>query len=168
MKQTNSVLRLALGGIFAAAICISTLIFQIPISLTHGYIHLGDAVILLCAALTGWLSVSAAALGSLLADLLSGYAIYCIPSALIKGCMAALIALTIRTTTSTRTVCFWFLLSELWMVLGYFLAEWLLLGYGLPLASASVLTNLIQALSGIILSLLFLKPFRTIFARFSL
>ena len=61
MSKRSSVLQLTLGGIFAALICIATMFFQIPVSLTHGYIHLGDALILLCASLLGWIAVPAAA-----------------------------------------------------------------------------------------------------------
>jgi len=37
------------------------------------------------------------------------------------------------------------------MVLGYFLVEWLVLGYGLAAASGAVFPNIVQGLSGVII-----------------
>ena len=42
-------------------------------------------------------------------------------------------------------------LAELVMVAGYFVTEWLFLGYGLAAAVGAVVPNLVQALSGVIL-----------------
>jgi len=43
-------------------------------------------------------------------------------------------------------------LAELWMVAGYFLVEWLLLGYGLAAAAGAVLPNVVQGASGVIVA----------------
>ena len=123
MNQKSSILKLTLGGIFAALICIATMFFQIPVSLTQGYIHIGDALILLCASLLGWIAVPAAAVGSMLADLLSGYAVYCLPTLIIKGGVALIVVLGVKENSSLWRALIWFVLAELWMVLGYFLVE---------------------------------------------
>lgn len=165
MSKRSSILQLTLGGIFAALICIATMFFQIPVSLTHGYIHLGDALILLCASLLGWIAVPAAAVGSLLADLLSGYAVYCLPTLIIKGGVALIVMLGVKSSTPLWRALIWFVVAECWMVLGYFLVEWLILGYGLAAAASAVVPNLMQGLSGVVLAGLFLKPFRMIYRR---
>lgn len=165
MNQKNSILKLTLGGIFAALICIATMFLQIPVSLTQGYIHIGDALILLCASLLGWIAVPAAAVGSMLADLLSGYAVYCLPTLIIKGGVALIVVLGVKENSSLWRALIWFVLAELWMVLGYFLVEWLVMGYGLAAAASAVVPNLIQGLSGVVLAALFLKPFRMIYRR---
>ena len=41
---------------------------KLPVSITQGYIHLGDGFILLGASLLGWASIPAAAIGSALAE----------------------------------------------------------------------------------------------------
>ncbi|MEG1776201.1 MAG: hypothetical protein RR367_06820, partial [Clostridia bacterium] len=42
------------------------------------------------------------------------------------------------------------IVAELGMGAGYFMAEWLVLGYGLAAASAAVIPNLVQGLSGVV------------------
>ena len=41
--------------------------------------------------------------------------------------------------------------AELVMVAGYFVVEWLALGYGLAAAAGAVVPNLVQGLSGVII-----------------
>ena len=65
-------MQLALGGMLAALVFVATSFFKLPVSVTQGYIHLGDGFILLGAALLGNTAIVAAALGSALADLLAG------------------------------------------------------------------------------------------------
>ena len=62
-KKNNRVLRLSLGGMLAALIFVATSFFKLPVSITQGYIHLGDGFILLGAALLGNTAIIAAALG---------------------------------------------------------------------------------------------------------
>ena len=106
-------------------------------------------------------AVAAAAIGSLLADILAGYAIYAPGTLVIKGLVAlvaALIwqrfsanrvrktALTVRLTAAIA--------AELVMVLGYFLYESLILGYGMG-ALPAVPANLGQAAVGVIIAMIF-------------
>jgi len=130
----------------AALVFAATYLFKIPISITQGYIHLGDAFILLGAVLLDWTAVPAAAIGSLLADLIAGYPLYCLPTFLIKAGVAAI------AVVGDWVRILWFVLAELWMVLGYFLVEWLPLGYGLAAALGAVGPNLVQGLSGVVIA----------------
>ena len=43
-------MQLALGGMLAALVFVATSFFKLPVSVTQGYIHLGDGFILLGAA----------------------------------------------------------------------------------------------------------------------
>lgn len=74
-----------------AVVCVSTMAIQIPIPL--GYMHLGNCFILLISVysdrLTGTL---AGGMGSALADLLSGYPQWILPTLIIKGLMGYVIA----------------------------------------------------------------------------
>ncbi|MCR5176477.1 MAG: ECF transporter S component [Anaerovibrio sp.] len=82
---------LCLSAIFMAIICVATMIIQIPIPL--GYAHLGDCVILLSAmCLDTSHAVLVSAVGSMLADFFTGFAIWCIPTLVIKGIMALIAA----------------------------------------------------------------------------
>ena len=84
-KSGIQTLTLALSGMMAALVFVATYFFKLPVSITQGYIHLGDGFILLGASLLGWASVPAAAIGSALADLLGGYTLYILPTFVIRG-----------------------------------------------------------------------------------
>ena len=78
---------LCLTAVMAAITCIATMVIQIPIPL--GYAHLGDAFILLTVLFIGRKSgIWAGGIGSALADLLTGYAYWAIPTFIIKSLMA--------------------------------------------------------------------------------
>ena len=69
---------------FAALITVATAFIKIPAPL--GYAHAGDSMVFLAASvLPAPLSFIAAAVGGALADLLSGYAVWALPTALIKA-----------------------------------------------------------------------------------
>lgn len=91
MKQSEKnakLLRIVRTGLMAAMICLLTTLLHIPTP--NGYIHCGDAVIYLAAAtLPLPYAVAAAAVGGAMADFLSGYAAYILPTFLIKGILAA-------------------------------------------------------------------------------
>jgi len=165
MSAKNRILQLTLGGVFAALICITTMFLKIPVPITQGYVHLGDALILLCASLLGWLAIPAAAIGSMMADLIAGYPLYCLPTFIIKGLVAAVVVLMVNHKTPLWKAIIAFVAAELVMVAGYFLVEWLALGYGLAAAATAVVPNLLQGLSGVVLASLFLHPFRMIYHR---
>ena len=157
MKNSNRVRRLTLGSMLAALIFVATSFFKLPVSLTQGYIHLGDGFILLGAALLGDpTAILAAALGSALADLLGGYTVYILPTFLIKGAVCAVAVAFLRTERPLWVRIAGMALAEAVMVLGYFAAEWLVLGYGLAAALGAVLPNIVQGLSGVIIGTLLL------------
>lgn len=155
MKKPQNLSRslsLAMGGMLAALIFVATCFLKLPIPMSGGYVHLGDGFILLGAALLGFLSVPAAALGSLLSDLLLGYTAYALPTFFLKGAVAAVaVAAMKRHHLLPRALLL--LLAEAVMVGGYFLVEWLLLGYGFSGALANVLGNAVQGLSGVVIAL---------------
>lgn len=142
---------LAYGGMMAALVLAATSFFRIPVSVTQGYIHLGDGFILLGAALLGTPAIAAAAIGSMLADLLGGYTLYIVPTFLIKGAVAFVAVRAFARPRSFPAVLLWLTLAEAVMVLGYFVMEWLVLGYGLAAALGALLSNVVQGLSGVII-----------------
>ena len=89
--NNNRTLSLVLTSVFAALICVCTLMVQIPIPATGGYANPGDGVLLLAAGLLPLpLSAAAAAIGSMLADVITGYMLYAPATFIIKGGMALL------------------------------------------------------------------------------
>ena len=136
----------ALCGMMAALIFIATYLLKIPVG--NGYIHLGDGFILLSAAVLGWPAVLSAAVGSMLADLLAGYSVYMLPTFVIKAAVAAIAVLACAKKSQPMQM-FTMLLAEIAMVAGYFVTDWVILGYGLAAATAAVLGNVLQGLSGV-------------------
>lgn len=149
MKRT-SVKQLTLAGALAALVFVMTYFPKVPVPVTGGYVHLGDGAIFLAALLLGPLSIPAAAIGSGLSDLLGGYMVYVLPTVLIKGAMA-FIAWKLYRKGSWLSALIAFLLAEAVMVLGYFALEAVL--YGLPVAAAAILPNVIQGVAGVALGL---------------
>ncbi len=163
VKQTkgNPTMRLALCGMMAALIFVATYFVKIPMAMTNGYVHLGDGFILLAASLLGWAAVPAAAVGSMLADLMGGYAMYLLPTFLIKAAVAAVAVLALKAKHEWLQV-LGLIAAEAVMVAGYFITEWLFLGYGLAAASAGVLGNTLQGLSGVVIGLLLIPLLRRV------
>jgi len=80
LKQTTA------GAAFAAVIFAATFLAHIPVPMTNGYVHLGDAFIFIAASLLPpFLSVPAAIIGASLADLLGGFPIYIPATVVIKA-----------------------------------------------------------------------------------
>ncbi len=148
----DKLLHMVLAAVFAAMTCAATMVIHIPIPATDGYINLGDAVVLLGAFLLGpAYGAAAGGIGSMLADLLLGYASYAPGTLIIKGLMALCAALLFRAlrNRTKAAVLLSSLAGETVMVLGYFAYESTLLGYGLA-AAASIAGNAIQGAAGIL------------------
>ena len=162
MRKQTPIFRLAYGGMLAALIFAATYFFKIPVSLTQGYIHLGDGFILLGAAMLGHTAIAAAAIGSMLADLLGGYTMYILPTFLIKGAVAAVAVWCYAKNRPVLLQLVLLTLAELVMVAGYFVVEWLVLGYGLAAAVGAVFPNIVQGLSGVIIAALLMPLLKRI------
>ena len=148
MNMHKPVNRLALAGLLAAVVVILTIVTYFPIPGVAGaYINLGDVGVYLSASLLGspWGALTAA-VGSGLADLLLGSAMYAGPTFLIKGGMALLASLLISRWKKTLPA---LLCAGLLMPAGYFLFETFL--YGAQTAAASLPLNGIQYAVGILL-----------------
>ena len=154
-KSYKKVYQLVLASLFAALTYVMTMVVQVP-SPMQGYVNLGDCAVLLSAWLLGPLYGGAAAgIGSMLADLLSGYAHYAPGTFAIKLAMAVAAALISR--ARQRRASHTLLLSqavsgvvaETIMVVGYFGYASLWLGKGLA-AAASIPGNIAQGVFGLV------------------
>ena len=84
-------------AMMAAIIFVCTYTFKIPIAITGGYTHLGDCAIFLGVMILGRKNGAiAAALGASMADLLGGFMLWVLPTAVTKGIMAYLMGLIIE------------------------------------------------------------------------
>jgi uncharacterized membrane protein len=150
----NRTKTIVLTALLAALACVATMVIPIP-SPTGGYLNPGDAVVLLGAYLLGPLyGAVAAGVGSMLADLLAGYALYAPATLVIKAAMALLAALLYRRLKrSTGGVLLCGFVGELPMVAGYWLYDAFLL-HSFSGSLAGVPSNLAQAAFGIAASTL--------------
>ncbi len=140
--------KLVSAGLFAALICVVTLLIAIPLP-TGGFANLGDVFVILAGGLLGPIGAVSAGLGASLADLFLGYGIYAPATFVIKAGMA-LIVCGMAKPIAKHPALFWVsaLLAELWMVLGYFLFELCL--YAPVAAAANLPGNGMQGLVAVI------------------
>ena len=130
-------------ALFMALCCVATMVIQVP-SPTQGYVNLGDCMVLLAGWLLGpWYGMVAAGVGSAMADVLLSYAHYFPGTLLIKGAMGLLCGLMTSQRNAALPRLFSGVLSEVWMVAGYFCYSSLLLGKGWA-AAASIPGNAVQ------------------------
>ena len=148
--------RLVYTALFTALTTVATLVIQVP-SPMSGYVNLGDALVLLSAWILGPVyGTAAAGIGSMLADLLSGYAYYA-PGTLVIKCLMAFVAAQVFLVLKDKVKGKHFakvvsgLLAEIIMVVGYFGYAGLILGNGLS-AALSIPGNLVQGGFGIVVS----------------
>lgn len=159
MKNTTQ--KIVMTAMFSALICVATMIVKIPSPL-KGYINLGDCIVLLA----GWLlspvyGFLAAGIGSALADLFSGYAVYAPVTFVLKGAMAIVAYYGYKLMSKkakdipSRIVSGTF--SEGLMISGYFLFEGLL--YGFAPSALNIPANAVQGVAGLILGILLIRVF---------
>lgn len=160
MKTT--IQKIIFSAMLAALTCVATMVIKIPSPLS-GYLNLGDCIVLL----SGWLmpplyGFMAAAIGSALADILSGYMIYAPVTFLIKGIMALLASLGYsllrKKAGSTVSHVLSGITAELFMILGYFAYEGIL--YGFAAAAMNIPINALQGAVGLVLGILLTGIFR--------
>ncbi|MBS5703388.1 MAG: ECF transporter S component [Butyricicoccus pullicaecorum] len=163
MKQ-NTTRTLVLAALLAAFTTVATMIIKIPTP-TMGYIHLGDGLVLLCGILLGpGLGAAAAGIGSMFADIFSGYAAWAPATLIIKAATAFLGGWVFHklhvsgSATPVRTVLAG-IPAEIVMVFGYYVYEvGLAMAGGSAFGAAAVATasgvpfNIVQGAAGVIVS----------------
>lgn len=161
MKRTK---KLVLTALMAAFVYVATLISIGPLPPTNGYVHLGDALVLLSGFILGPVYGGiASALGSALADISLGYAVYAPATFVIKfliACTAGIIY-SIKNKGSLRPVLA-SVVSEFIMIAGYYVFEAFILGGGIGAVAAlgAVPPNIFQGVSAIIIATLISATFK--------
>ncbi|MFV0341717.1 MAG: ECF transporter S component [Anaerocolumna sp.] len=158
----NKTKKLVITALMTAMTCIATMMIKVP-SPTGGYIHLGDGLVLLSGILLGpiWGSL-AAGLGSMLADILSSYAIYA-PGTFIIKALAALAGSLLfhqfsKSVHKPKVKPLLLIgagtLGGIVVTIGYFIFEAYFMGMGSSTALINIPFNIVQNLFGIIVSTL--------------
>lgn len=158
--KDKTVRKLVLTAMFAALVCVATMIVQVP-SPMGGYVNMGDCFVLLGAWVLGPVfGAAAGGIGTMLTDVLVGYAYWAPGSLLIKGTVALIAAkLYVILGRTQKAKLISAILAECVMVAGYFCYAALILGRGLS-AAASVPGNLVQASLGVTVAVLLSAAFR--------
>ena len=158
-KTSFTTQELVFTALMTAIVFVATYLPHIPIPL--GYAHLGDAVIFLLALL-------AACIGSALADLLGGFALWVVPTLIIKFVMAEIVCRIGRRGAALApriSIIAALFLSSLWMAVAYTLAGALLYAsFSAALASAPGL--LMEGVVNSVIAFFLLPLFRERFPRF--
>lgn len=149
------------AAVMAALTFAATMVIRIPAP-TGGYVHPGDALVLLCGWLLGpWWGGAAAGIGSMLVDLLSGYGTFVPGTLAIKFLDAMAAALTAKALGYRH---YGYVISavvgEVIMVGGYFAYEAVVLRLGIG-AAAGVVANAVQGVAGVAIGLALLGLLKT-------
>ena len=157
MNTNTNLKKIVMTALFAALACVATMSIRIPTPGTGGYIHPGDAIVILSGVILGpvW-GLLAAGIGSAMADLLGGYFIYVPITFAIKGIIAWIAGIIYQrlggiSKSQYKAVILGGIADIVLVAGGYFICEIPL--YGVSAAMASVPANLIQGLSGLFIAL---------------
>lgn len=140
----SKVLKIAYAAVVAALTLVFTMFVKIPVPATNGYIHIGDSMIFIGVYLIGIYAIPAAAIGSMLSDILLGYATYAPVTFVVKAVAAFICWIVIRKREKLPFIVLGSIAGAAVVMLGYFLAEAFILGYGAAGALIEVPMNAIQ------------------------
>lgn len=153
--MNNNLKKLILAALFAALSCVATMSIRIPTPGTGGYIHPGDAIVILSGIILGpvW-GFLAGGIGSALSDLIGGYFIYVPITFVIKGLVALAAGLLYQKIGKNQksryiAVILGGVADIILVAGGYFVCESFIYGAG---AAASIPANIIQGVGGLVIS----------------
>ena len=153
--MNNNLKKLILAALFAALSCVATMSIRIPTPGTGGYIHPGDAIVILSGVILGpvW-GFLAGGIGSALSDLIGGYFVYVPITFVIKGLVALAAGLLYQKVGKNQksryiAVILGGVADIILVAGGYFICEFFIYGAG---AAASIPANIIQGVGGLVIS----------------
>ena len=139
-------------GILMALTTVMTMIVQIPVVGAHGYVNMGDTVVLFSGLYLGKKHGAViGGVGSALADLISGYGVYAPLTFITKGLEGFVCGLIAEKVAGKKGDTIAAVVGGIIMVSGYFIGE--IFMFNLKTSIAAVLANTMQALFGIITAL---------------
>ena len=155
-KSGFTTLGIAITAVLIALSTLLTMFTKIPVPGIRGYFNVGDAVIMLAALLLGRKEGTlVGAIGPALADLLLGYAVFVPITFLVKGIEGFLVATVYGKKKSFSSALLATVIGGVIIV-----AESFVFDFGV--ASAGILTNTIQAVMSVLISMLLYTALRKI------
>ncbi|MCD6310700.1 MAG: ECF transporter S component [Candidatus Eremiobacteraeota bacterium] len=164
---------ITITAVMTALIALLTRVIQIPTPITRGYLNPGDILVLLSGFLFGPRpGFFAGGLGSMIADILTGYPFFYV-TFIVKGLEGAVPGLSIwrynpwlsRWNNLLRLLV-GAIPAALVMAGGYFLFQWLIFGWAA--ATAAFLPNILQGDFGIVGTLLIYSALDPVFKRWKI
>ena len=154
MNINNKTLKLVYGALFAALTTVATMFIHLPT--LKGYVHLGDAFVMLSGIFLGPLYGGlSAGIGSMLSDVLLGYTAFA-PITFVAKFLAAFVIGHVFKMINNKNlkpfikVSLADFLGAVAIVLSYFVFE--IFYEGFYAAALEILPNVLQVVSGIIIS----------------
>lgn len=153
--MNSNLKKIVITALFAALACVATMSIRIPTPGTNGYIHPGDAVVILSGVILGPVyGLVAGGIGSAMADLLGGYFVYVPITFAIKGLIAVIAGIIYKkmgkSSKSRYAAVVLGGITDIVLVAGgYFVCEYFLYGAS---AAASIPANIIQGVGGLIIA----------------
>jgi uncharacterized membrane protein len=153
LAQSSVAAKFAVAAALAATTTVATMLIQIPIPPTRGYLNFGEILVFTSALLFGrFVGGMAGGIGSAMADVITGYAYFAPYTLIIKG-LEGFLAGAIRDGKNTRRDVLGWFVGAVAMVVGYFLVEATVMGFGVPAALLEAPSNIVQVLSGAIIAI---------------
>ncbi|WP_300379972.1 TIGR04002 family protein [Clostridium sp.] len=151
MKIKIDTKNIVLTSLFAALICISIgFLFRIQTGFNSGYIHLGDVIIYLAAAmLPTHYAILAVAIGGGIADALTGGILWIIPTIIIKSGMVLYFTSKSKTILCKRNI-IGIILAGITGWIGYYIAGGIIAGNFISALAMLPLEGLQPLASGIV------------------
>ena len=182
IMTNQNIKKLVISALLTAMTCIATMMIKIATP-TFGYIHLGDSFVLLCGIILGpGTGALAAGIGSMFADIFSGYVSWAPATFLIKALTAGIVGILFRRLRHSKNaakdhfiaVIIGGIIGEAFMVIGYFLYEagiaafgsgsftQAALAAGIASSATGIPFNIVQGIVGIIIGSLLLPILRKV------
>ncbi|SHJ76030.1 ECF transporter S component [Tepidibacter formicigenes] len=150
MKNTKTTY-LVFVGLMIAAVCMGTIVIQIPMPATNGFINIGDSIIFITSILFGPMpGMIAGGIGSALADILSGYAHWAIFTLIIKGAEGFIVGVLMKKSINKIRMIISSFVGASFMVIGYYIAGGILEG-SFIVALESIPGNIMQGVGSIVI-----------------
>ena len=147
-KKTHN---MVLNALMIALVCVGTMVIQIPMPSTNGYVNIGDAMIFITAIVFGPIpGMIAGGIGSSLADILSGYSQWALFTLIIKGIEGYVVGIIVRQNVTKTKSIIASTLGSIIMISGYYLAGGILEG-SFIVSLHSIPGNAIQGIASIII-----------------
>lgn len=147
MSQKPDIHRITLTALMGALVFVLTFVVKVPLMVSEGYIHLGDAGITFTALAFGpWVAAIAGGLGTALADVTGGFAQWAVFSLIVHGVQGWLLGRLFRSPDARASLIPAISASLLTVVTGYFIAGYILSGSAS--AIAEIPFNVIQVAAG--------------------